>query len=328
MGTAVTPFGITKTGAQVDAVHLSGFGLHATILTYGAILQDVRLDGIAHGLTLGSDRLRDYEDRMIYHGAIIGPVANRLSGAVVTIDGVAHPLEANLNGQHMLHGGSSGTHKKIWNIDNISRKSVTFSTYLQNGEAGFPGNRTITARYDIIEGPAMRLTLTTISDAPSVANATNHSYWNLDGTDHMRDHVLRIAAPRYLPTNASAIPTGQVATVTGTAFDFTAGKHLVPGAPPLDTTFCVANGQRPLTECAWLHGASGITLAVSTTEAGVHVFDASVARRPGCPYYEGIAIEAQGWPDAPRHAHFPTVAIMPDRPVTQMTRWCFARNHT
>ena len=314
----MTPFGALHSGEVVHAIPLHAYGLSATILTYGAILQDVRLDGMDHGLTIGAERLGDYETEMAFHGSIVGPVANRLSGAKAVIDGIEHRFEPNQNGQHSLHSGSAGTQRKIWQIDTTSPNSITLSHKMPYGEGGFPANRVLTAAFEILPGPALRLTLTTTADDISIANATNHSYWNLDGTDHMDDHQLRIAADHYLPTDGETIPTGDVAEVDETPFEFRQWRRLIPASPPLDITFCVARQRRTLTECLWLKGASGVEMSVATTEAGLHLYD-------GRPAYNGIAIEAQGWPDAPNTPRFPKIEVTPNAPAVQITEWRFSQ---
>ena len=321
----MTPFGITSSGDTVHALTLSAHGMTATFLTYGAILQDLRLDSLDHSLTLGSERIEDYEGPIKYHGAIVGPVANRLSGAKAVIDGIEHRFEPNLNGQHNLHSGSAGSHQKIWQVADVSPSQLTLTHSMPYGEGGFPANRVMTAAYEIVSGPTLRLTLTTTADEPSIANATNHSYWNLDGSDHMRDHQIRIAADHYLPTDGDTIPTGEVADVDDTAFDFQDWRRLVPDAPALDTTFCVARHRRAMTECLWLKGANGVTMTVASTEPAMHIYDGRAAPRPNAPVYEGIAIEAQGWPDAPNTPTFPSIEVTPDAPVVQVTEWRFSR---
>lgn len=315
----MTPFGKTAAGEDVHAVTITGHGLTVTILNYGAIVQDVRLDGVDHSLTVGSDDMADYEGAMLYHGAIVGPVANRISGAQAVINGKTYTFDANDNGRNTLHGGYSGLHQKLWQIDDIGENYVTLSLFLPDGSDGLPGNREILARVEILAGPAMRLTLTTTSDADSLINLTNHSYWTLDGAGHMNDHTLRIAADQYLPTDTATITTGEIAEVAGTDFDFRTPRPLTLGHPPTDHTFCLARERRALTDVLWLSAKSGLTMTVSTTEAGVHVYDDR-------PEYAAIVIEAQGWPDAPNKPQFPSVAITPDAPVIQTTQWRFSRD--
>lgn len=317
-------FGTTKTGETVCVVKLDNGTLSATILTLGAILQDLRLTGVPHALTLGSDSIADYEDTMGFHGSVVGPVVNRLTDAKAPINGQTHHFETNLAKRHTLHSGSAGTHSKVWQVEEHSNDTATLTHKMPHGEGGFPGNRILTARYDLID-TTLRLTLTTTTDAPSLANVTNHSYWNLDGTDHMRDHTIEVAANDYLPSDAHFIPTGEIAPVDNTPYDLRLAKALTPAKPPLDNTFCVARARRPLTHCGTLRGASGVIMEVATTEPGFHLYDARAAQRPSRPFYEGLAIECQGWPDAPNRADFPAIEVRPDQPVVQITQWRFSK---
>jgi aldose 1-epimerase len=325
LGRPLRVFGTTRAGADVHAITLTRDGLGATILTYGAVLQNVRLDGVAHGLTLGSECLRDYEGNMGFHGSIVGPVANRLTDATAPIAGTSHRFDSNFMNRHTLHSGSAGIHDKVWHIDECTDYSLILSHELPDAQGGFPGNRRMTALFEILSDQRLRLTLTTTTDAPSLVNATNHSYWNLDGSDHMHDHSLRVDADRYLATDHSDIPTGDIRLVAGTPYDFQRAKPIGPNAPPLDHTFCVADGRRDLCDCMVLTGASGLSMRVATTEPGVHLYDARAAQRPGKPKFEGLAIECQGWPDAPNKAGFPSIEITPDTPVVQITQWQFVR---
>lgn len=320
----MTPFGTTKAGKTVHEITLANGTLTATVLTLGAILQDVRLTGVPYSLTLGSEHLPDYEGNLQFHGSVVGPVVNRLTDSQAHIDGQLHLFEANLAGRHTLHSGSAGTQAKVWQVLDHSDTTVTLFHEMPHGEGGFPGNRRLTARYDL-DGNALRLTLTTTTDAPGLANATNHSYWNLDGTDHMRDHSMQIDADHMLPSDDHFIPTGEIAAVENTPFDFRTPCALIPGAPPLDNTFCVARARRAVTHCGTLRGSSGVTLQIATTEPGFHLFDARSARRPDRPFYEGLAIECQGWPDAPNKPGFPAIDVHPDQPVVQITQWRFSK---
>jgi aldose 1-epimerase len=316
LGTSVTAFGTTSDGRVVDALTLSAHGLTATVLTLGAILQDLRLDGVPYSLTAGSNHLSDYEGAMKYHGSIVGPVANRISNATAKIDGTAHHFEANFIGKHTLHGGTNGTQTRIWQIAHHQPDRLDLTLDLADGDGGFPGNKAVTARFDIIAGPILRLSITTETDAPSIANLTNHSYWNLDGTDHMRDHHLQINATTYLPIDDESVVTGVIAPVRETPYDFTAPTPLTLGVTPLDNTFCLSDRRHPLTEVLQLKGASGIEMSVATTESGIHIFD-------NRPTYANIAIETQGWPDAPNKRGFPSITVTPDAPTVQITQWRF-----
>ncbi len=314
----MTPFGTLQTGQQVHAVTLSGHGLTATILNYGAILQDVRLDGIEHSLTLGSDTLADYETTMALHGAIAGPVANRITGARAIIDGIEHMFSPNLDRRHTLHGGRRATHNRLWDIADHGSTHATLTTTLMDGESGFPANRHMTAHFEITPGPALTLTITTTTDGPTLVNATNHSYWCLDGSGQMSDHTLHITASRYLPTDANSFPTGDIADAADTPFDFTTPKPLTLGDTPFDNTYCLSDTRGPLTDCLTL-ACRNVTMTVATTETGIHIYD-------NAPHYAGLAIEAQGWPDAPHNPNFPSILATPNAPTVQKTQWKFTQN--
>ena len=320
----ITDFGKSSTGDIVQAVSISAGELTARFLTYGATLQSLHLAGTAHSLTLGSDALQDYAGGMLYFGAIVGPVANRIANAKTMLNGKSLQFDANENGA-LLHGGSLGTHCKIWTIAETTAASVTLTLNLPHGHGGFPGNRHLRAAFSLLAPASLRLTLTATTDAPSLMNLANHSYWNLDGSDHWQGHALQIVADHVLPVDAALIPTGAVAAVAGTPFDFRTRRALTPGKPPLDTNFCLGTAKTALRPVATLTGASGLTMTLATTEPGLQIYDAARTARPGKSVYEGLAIEAQGWPDAPNHPDFPSVQITPDHPYSQTTEWRFTK---
>jgi len=310
----ITPFGTTPSGRAVQAVTLTAGDLAVQILTLGATLRSVRHRAIGHDLTTGSRDLADYEGAMRYHGALVGPVANRFTGGIAPIAGVPHRFERNQNDLHLLHSGSAGTHAKVWQIADHGPDHLTLTLTLPDGEGGFPGTRHVTARYTVAAPAALRLDVTTRTDRPSLVNFTNHSFWCLDGGSDWAGQTLRLAADHYLPTTASFAPTGEIAAVAGTPFDFREPRAMRPGEPDLDNTFCVSPRRVPLRDVMELRARSGTRLTVATTEPGLHLYD----QRPG---YAALAIEAQSWPDAPNHAGFPGIEITPDAPVTQSTEW-------
>lgn len=323
--TEITSFGKTATGQGVDAITLSSLALTVRILTLGAILQDVRLPGIGRSLTLGSENLADYEGPMRFHGSLIAPVANRIRDGKAPIGGVEHRFQSAPGQPDALHSGPAGTHLKVWRIDGTTPDSVTLSLRLADGEGGFPGNRRVSVTYALSAPDTLRMEVTAETDRPTLFNAANHSYWNLDGSADWQGHRLRIAADHYLPADAAVLPTGEIAAVAETACDFREGRIAGPGNPSLDTCFCLSRDRVPLRPVLELTGASGIRMALSTTEPGVQVYDGSGAARPGHPGGEGVAIEAQGWPDAPNHPAFPSVALNPGESYRQITEWRFSR---
>lgn len=321
----ITDFGRTEGGFLVRAITLETAGLTARILTWGAVLQGLWLPGGAHGLTLGSERLADYEGAMICHGSLIAPVANRISGARAVLDGRNLSFERNFLGRMTLHSGSAGTQGRVWDIESCDRTSVRLAADLPDGAGGFPGNRRVMACYEVVDA-TLRLTITATTDRPTFFNATNHSYWNLDGTGTWAGHRLKVAADDMLPTDGDDCVTGAVVPVAGTAYDFRRGRVPEPGQPPIDHCFILARARRDLAPVLRLEGRSGVTMEVATTEPGLQIYDGRGAARPGRRAYEGIAIEAQNWPDAPNRAGFPSIVLRPGEVARQVTEWRFARS--
>lgn len=318
-------FGITAAGEEVEKITLCAGDLTVSLLTWGAVLHSVRLAGVAHDLTLGSDRLADYEGSMRHHGSLIGPVANRITGAAAQVAGRPCRFEANQAGRITLHSGAAGTHLHLWAREEASSTHATLTITLPDGAGGFPGTRHLRARFDVLPPATLRLTVEATTDAPTLMNVANHSYWNLDGTADWTGHRLQVLAEDYLPTTPDFTPTGDILPVTGTAMDYRRPRTLTVGQDVLDHNFCLAPARRALTPALVLEGASGLRLDFATTEPGVQVYDGRDARRPGHGAHEGVAIEAQFWPDAPHHPAFPDITLMPGQAWRQITEWRFAK---
>ncbi len=322
----MTPFGTTAKGRrEVHKITLSAGDLSVSLLTWGAVLQDVRLRGVDHPLTLGSDLLSDYEGDMRHHGSLIGPIANRISNARIRIDGMMYELERNQDGRIHLHSGAQASHLQVWDVVQATTDSATLRLSLPDGMCGLPGNRLITAHFAVSAPGTLTLTVTGETDARTPMNFANHSYWNLNGSTTFDGHMLQIAADRFLPGNADNYPTGEVADVAGTQMDFRTLRKVAVNTPPFDNNFCVADKRGPLRAVLQLRGTGGITMHMATTEPGVQIYDARDAYRPGRGPYEGLAIEAQGWPDAPNNSGFPSIMVDAGAVYRQITRWSFSR---
>lgn len=321
----IARFGVTEAGENVQKVTIGRGGLTVSILTYGAILQGVWLAGLNRSLTLGSDKLGDYEGAMAYHGSLIVPVANRIGGATAVIDGHRHQFEGNQNGRICLHSGATGAHRQVWKLAEMTETSCTLRLTLPDGLGGFPGTRRVTVRYAVGEDASLNMQVTAFTDQPTLMNIANHSYWNLDGTPDWAGHSLRIAADRYLPTDADLLPTGQIAPCADTALDFRSRRVITPQSPEMDTCFVLSDSRQPLRDVLWLTGASGLTMTIATTEPGIQVYDGRDARRPNRGPYEGLAIEPQFWPDAPNQPAFPAITLSPGKPYQQESEWRFNR---
>ncbi|TMV56350.1 galactose mutarotase, partial [Thioclava sp. BHET1] len=195
MSADIRPFGTQSNGIEVSAIRLRSGELSATILTRGAILQELRLAGSAHSLTLGSDMLAAYEGPMAYFGAVVGPVANRIGGARAMIGGHLTGFLPN-EGTTLLHSGAVGLHGRVWDIAEASAESVTLRLDLPDGVDGFPGNRELTARYSLAD-QTLSLELQATSDAPSLMNLAHHGFWNLDGRADISGQELSVNAAHY-----------------------------------------------------------------------------------------------------------------------------------
>ncbi|MGB8812299.1 MAG: aldose epimerase family protein [Paracoccaceae bacterium] len=326
MSAQVRPFGTTADGQQVQAVTLRCGDATAVLLTWGAVLQDLRLAGVPYGLTHGSDALADYENALRYHGSLIGPVVNRITGAAAVIAGKQYQFSHSMYGAMTLHCGDDGTHVKVWDLVSADASSVTLAIDLPDGMGGFPGNRHIEARFTL-EAPArLRMEVTGTTDAATLMNFANHSYWNLDGTPCWDGHSLRIAAEHYLPATEVFTPTGEIAPVAGTDHDLRKARVISVNHPPMDHCYVLGTERVPLRDVLWLRGVSGLEMIIATTEPGIQAYDGRHAIRPGHAAYEGLAFEPEFWPDATNNPGFPKIDLAPGETYRQVTEWRFTRS--
>jgi aldose 1-epimerase len=318
-------FGTTRAGAAVHAVDLQDGVLTARVLTFGAILQDLRLEG--RPLTLGAPALAAYDGGpMAYFGAVVGPLAGRvrnarapLGGGHVALDSGDHP--------HALHSGTAGLHRAVWEVAEAAADRVRLVARAEAGAGGLPGARRFAAVYTLEKG-ALRLTLEAETDAPTLVNLTHHGYWHLGGPPGLDGHRLWIAADRYLPIDAETLPTGEILPVEGSRFDFREGRRL-EADDTLDHCFCLAGRERSPVEVARLEAPDGTALVLTTSAPGLQVFTGDgVATRGhaghgGAAYgaRPGLALEPQGWPDAPNHRDFPPIRLDPGKVWRREIAW-------
>ena len=331
----IQPFGTLKNGDPVDIITIADDTISANFITRGAALQDVRLRGVDHPLTIGSNDIAAYEGPISHFGAIVGPVANRINNATITLDGTAYHFPKNERDRTTLHSGDIGIHGRNWTLTAHTATSATFEIQLNDGENGFPGNRTLTAQYEITGPGQITATLTGTTDKTTPINLANHSYWNLDGSDGTAGHQLQIDADAYLPINDIQIPTGEIRDVTDTPFDYRQTRSIGTDSPDrIDHNLCLSDTPEPLRKVAILTGTTGVSMTLETTEPGLQVYDAEFLRTApfkgysGFPYgaYCGIAMESQGYPDAPNQPDFPQITVEGGNVYRQVTRWTFAKS--
>ncbi|WP_323768066.1 aldose epimerase family protein [Marinovum sp.] len=297
----------------------------ARVLSYGATLADFRLAGVDHALVLGSPDARAYRGPMRYFGAIVGPVANRVSHGRASLDGTTLQLDINENG-NTLHGGPNGLSQQVWAVTASSAQSVTLGLTLADGEGGLPGPLEISVTYAIDGVGALGIEITAESERPTLCNPAFHGYWSLTGTG-LAGHRLTVDADAYLPTDAALLPTGEVAPVAGTGYDLRRPVALPP-AVDLDTNFCLnGNGMRAVARLE----TDRLAMTLETDAPGLQIYDAArldtapAGGHHGAPYgaHAGLALEPQSWPDAPNHPEFTQITLRPGAVFRQSTRFCF-----
>lgn len=326
----IEPFGYTDTGQLVHVVTLSKGRLTVRLLSYGGILQDLRLAGHDPSLVLGFTELGPYQREGGFIGATAGRYANRIAGGHLKVDGAVFQLDQNFRDRHTLHGGHISTGRQLWDIDGQGPDNVRFVLTLPDGHMGFPGQLKVALDWRLSEDATLCLQISAQTDKPTVCNFAHHSYFNLTGRADMAGHHLNIAAEAYLPVDEDLIPTGEVTPVAGTEFDFRAPRQL-PAGLPLDANFCLADARQPVRPVAWLTTDHGPHLEVCTTEPGLQVYDGAhlctnSTGLNGAAYgpFAGLALEPQLWPDAPHHPHFPAAVLRPGEVYTQQTEFRFS----
>lgn len=317
-------FGRTSDGRVVHSIGLDSDALSVQLITYGAILQDVRLRGVPHGLTLGSDTVADYEGPLASFGPVIGPVVNRLTDAKAPLGDQVLSFPPNADGGHFLHSGPDGTMTRVWDVVEEDTTSCLLGCDLPDGACGLPGNRRIEAAFSV-DGSTLKMDLGATTDALTLMNLANHSYWTLQDSPTWDGHSLRVAADHVLPTTETFVPTGEIRAVEGTDLDLREALEISPGAPAFDNNFCLSDADTPLRDVLWLTGKTGVRMTMATTAPGVQVYDQRAQARPGKQPYEGLAFEAQGWPDAPNHTGFPTMELGAGETWRQTTTWRFEK---
>jgi aldose 1-epimerase len=307
-------FGTLPSGEQVEQVELSSGRLRAEVLTLGCIVRSLEVSG--RNVVLGLDSVEDYLTRSRYFGAVVGRYGNRIANGRFTLDGVEYRLPIN-NGLNSLHGGLEGFDRKVWTVQDLSGDSVTLTLTSPDGDQGYPGTLTAQVTYTLADD-ALRIDYAMEADAPTVVNLTNHSYFNLAGAGDVRDHVVRLEAEHYLPVDEHKIPTGELAPVKGTPFDFTephAVAERYDGA--YDHCFVLDGGMQVT--------AGGLTMEVTTSEPGVQFYTGSMLDGVATPYgpFAGLCLETQHYPDSPNQPHFPSTVLRPGERRTSSTTYRF-----
>ncbi|MDE7539431.1 aldose epimerase family protein [Gluconobacter sphaericus] len=350
------PWGSTPDGKPVRIVTLKNdLGTTARIITYGGIIQSVETpdrEGHVQDVVLGFDNLKGYTVDSakggLFFGAIIGRYANRLAGGNFPVEGKIYHTDVTAP-PNALHGGKKGFDKNVWTIEktgtNANGAYLTLKLVSPDGDQGFPGKLTTHVTYTLGTDNALSLHYVATTDAPTVLNLTNHSYWNLngEGSGSIEPEILQINADGFTPTDATSIPTGQIAPVAGTPLDFS--KPTVIGdrlrsndqqmmyARGYDMNWVVngAYGQAPRLAGKVYDPRSGRSMEILTNQPGLQVYtsnslDGGYAGVSGHAYRQGdaIAFEAEHYPDSPNHPSFPTTELKPGQTFDYTTIFKFS----
>ncbi len=276
-------------------------------------------------------------------GKIPGRYANRIAAGQFTLDGVTYRLETN-NGPNHLHGGPEGYANRRWSVEEQDDTHVRFHLSSPDGDRGYPGALEIDAEYSLNEDNVLALEIRATTDKATVLNLTNHTYWNLAGENSgsVLDHELQLCASRWLPTDDTLVPTGELASVEGTPMDFRTPKRLgadinadfdaIRYGKGYDNCWAIDEGGSSLVKAAVLSEASsGRRMEVWTTQPGVQVYtgnwlSGSPVSKSGRSYndYEGVAIECQNFPDAPNKPDFPNAILRHGEEYRQIIQFRFS----
>ncbi|MFH8930244.1 aldose epimerase family protein [Streptomyces pristinaespiralis] len=330
-------FGSLADGTAVDLWTLENEGIRLRVLSYGGIVQGLEVPdrrGRWANVSLGFDNLDDYVAKSPYFGAVIGRYGNRIAGGRFTLDGTTHRLPAN-DGPNSLHGGDQGFDKRVWDVEPFRRGTDTGLTLRRvspHGEMGYPGTLTVRVDYTLTARGEFRVDYEATTDRATVVNLTNHTYFNLagEGSGTVHDHRLRIDASRYTPVDATLIPTGVLARVARTPFDFRLGKpigeDLRQGHEQIllgqgyDHNFVLDKGitAQPRKVVTVTEPTSGRVMTIATTEPGLQFYsgnflDGTLKGTSGRVYRQGdgFCLETQHFPDSPNRPEFPTTVLRP-----------------
>ena len=310
-------------------------GMEVTVTGFGGRIMSVLVpdrDGNLRDVVLGFDKVQDYypENNQTDFGASIGRYANRINQGRIAIDGVEYQLPQN-NFGHCLHGGPTGWQYQEYKVVEADATHIKLLRESPDGDNNFPGNVKAYVTYTLTPDNAIDIAYEAPTDAPTVINMTNHSYFNLSGdpTRTILDHVLYVNASSFTPTDDTFMTTGEIVPVAGTPFDFTVPKPIgqdieadcdqIRGANGFDHNWCLDTaGDITQVACELYCPETGIDLKVYTDEPGVQVYsgnflDGSVTGKGGVVYNQrtAICLETQHYPDSPNKPQWPSVVLRP-----------------
>jgi aldose 1-epimerase len=344
------PFGLLPGGGGVDVYTFTNAnGVQARAMTYGATVVSIRTPdrlGQFEDVVLGFDAFDDYLTKARYFGSIVGRYGNRIAGGRLILDGSTIQLTIN-NGANHLHGGAKGFDRAVWRSEPFDRETgsgVRFTYTSADGEEGYPGTLQTSVTYTLTPRNELVLEYVATTDKATPINLTNHTYFNLAGRGRgdILQHQMTLHAGQYVPTDAAQIPTGEIAPVTGTPFDFRTPVEIGARIDVDDEQIRRGNGyDHTFVIDGWSDGGarsgelrpaahvaapvSGRTLDVATTEPGVQFYSGNnlVLARNGFGRRTGFCLETQHFPDSPNHQAFPSTILRPGDTYRSKTVYSF-----
>ncbi|MEU1510829.1 aldose epimerase family protein [Streptomyces sp. NPDC005811] len=330
-------FGKLADGTEIHSWALENGGTRLEVLSYGGIVRSLEIPdraGRLANVSLGFGTIEEYVERTPYFGALIGRYGNRLGAGRYTLDGETHRVDVN-DGPNSLHGGAQGFDRRVWDVEPFEDGEdvgLRLSRTSPDGEMGHPGTLAVRVTYTLTADGGWRIDYEATTDRPTVVNLTNHVYWNLagEGSGPVTDHELSIAAARYTPVGPGLIPTGELAEVAGTPFDFRTAKEIgrdlrvadpqVLHGQGYDHNWVLDKGvtDEPVPVAFLRDPSSGRTLTVATTEPGLQFYsgnflDGTLTGPGGRVYRQGdaLCLETQHFPDSPNQPSFPSTTLRP-----------------
>ncbi len=316
-------------------------GLSMTVTNYGATITSIKApdrEGKMADVVLGYDDIEPYIAGTPFFGCTAGRYANRIGGAKFSLDGVEYALTPNENG-NQLHGGAQGFDKRVWRGE-VSGDALTLTYVSEDGEEGYPGKLTTRVTFRLTENNAVDISYEAETDAPTVLNLTNHSYFNLAGGGDILSHELTLAADSFAPTDELLIPTGEIRGVEGSPMDFRAPRKIGERVNETDydaIKICggydnnyILNGSGMRSFATLYDQASGRLMEAQTDQPAVQLYTGqSIAEgtpsRDGGGYapFSGVCLETQIFPDTPNHPEFGSAVLRPGERYTHRTSYTF-----
>lgn len=338
---SIAPFGEAD-GKKVQEVRLrSAAGAEASIISFGASLRDLIVplgNGQKRRVLLGYDTVEGYQAGKGSVGATCGRVGNRIAGGRFTLAGKNYQLNKNENGKTHLHGGNKGFAQRVWDVADHSENSVTLRLASPASEENYPGNLEAFCTYRLLEPATIRVEMTATSDAPTLINMVNHSYFTLAEDSEIWDHKMQIASGFITALDGDLIPTGEIRSTAGTPYDFRSLRPIrhEQGGKPFDYDInFVLDTLPPIGEVGdvavkVVSPNGDLTLECATNEPGMQLYTGAVVR-PWAPGvggqkhfpHAGFCLEAQRFPDAIHQRHFAQATLLPGEVYRQVTEYRF-----